>query len=143
MLIVNLATHVPLGFGVLVAQATPASGEGVIPPVTWELVELTELGGASVAIDDPSRYTLLFLPGGELVARVDCNRGRGSYVAADGTLTVTPLGTTRMRCPPDSQDAAFRRLLHAATSYGFDTDGFLLLSGDAGVLRLRPAAEAT
>jgi para-nitrobenzyl esterase len=117
--------------------------ETAIPPVVWELVELTELGGAPVAIADPSRYRLQFLPEGELIARLDCNRGRGSYIAADGVLTVTPLAITRMLCPPDSHDATFRRLLHATTSYGFDADGFLLLSGDEGVLRLRPgAAEA-
>jgi heat shock protein HslJ len=125
------------------AQATPMPSEPAIPPIVWELVAYAANGGEPVAIDDPARYTLQFLPNGELLARLDCNQGRGGYTAVDGVLSVTPLAATRAACPPGSHDTDFLRLLLAATSYGFDADGLLLLSGDQGVLTLRPAAGAS
>ena len=125
---------------IALAQATPTPSDAAIPPVVWELVEYTERGGEPVAIDDPTRYTLQFLAEGELLARVDCNQGHGGYTAADGVLTVTPMATTRMACPPGSVDTVFLRLLLAATAFGFDADGRLRLRGDMGELHLRPAA---
>ena len=44
-----------------------------------------------MTIADPSRYTVQFLPEGRLLARLDCNQGRGGYTAAEGVLTLTPL----------------------------------------------------
>jgi heat shock protein HslJ len=123
-------------------EATPPPAGSAIPPIVWELVAYTGGGGEPVAIDDPARYSLQFLPEGELLALLDCNRGRGTYVAADGMLTISPLATTRAACPPESHDMSFLRLLTAATRFAFDADGCLLLGGDQGELRLRPAAGA-
>jgi heat shock protein HslJ len=123
-------------------EATPPPDASTIPPVVWELVAYTDSGGEPVAIDDPARYTLQFLPEGELLALLDCNRGRGTYIAADGMLTISPMASTRAACPPDSHDTDFQRLLSTATRFAFDADGCLLLRGDQGELRLRPAAEA-
>lgn len=103
---------------------------GPIPPVVWELTDYTVADASPVAVADPARYTLHFLPSGRLHARLDCNQGRGGYTAADGDLTLTPMAATLQLCLPDSHDNAFGRLLHQATSYRFDPDG---------VLRLQPA----
>jgi len=123
-------------------EATPPPAASAIPPVVWELVAYTDSGGEPVAIDDPARYTLQFMPEGELLALLDCNRGRGTYTAADGILTISPMASTRAACPPDSHDLDFQRLLSTATRFAFDANGCLLLSGDQGELRLRPAAGA-
>lgn len=125
------------------AQATPTPTEPDLSSGVWELVAYSESESEPVEIDDPARYTLEFLPEGDLVARIDCNRGRGDYTAMDGALTVTQLATTRMACPPGSRDTVFLRLLLAATGYEFDLDDALRLRGDQGVLYLRLAADAT
>jgi putative lipoprotein len=122
-----------------VAGSSAVTARSPIPPVIWELVGYIATGVAPVAVADPARYTLQFLPGGRLLARLDCNQGSGGYTAADGALALTPMATTLKRCLPGSHDADFGRLLHAATSYRFDPEGFLLLRGADGVLRLQPA----
>ena len=99
----------------------------------WQLVGFTETNAGPVTIADPSRYTVQFLPEGLLLARFDCNQGRGGYTAADGVLTLTPMAVTTAMCPPDSQDLAFQRLLGQATGYRFDPEvGHLVLRGEAG-----------
>jgi heat shock protein HslJ len=123
-------------------EATPAPAAAAIPPVVWELVAYTDSGGEPVAIDHPARYALQFLPDGDLLALLDCNQGRATYIAADGVLTMTLMASTRAACPPESHDTDFLRLLLAATRFAFDADGCLILSGDQGELRLRPAAGA-
>ncbi|HET7092891.1 MAG TPA: META domain-containing protein, partial [Thermomicrobiales bacterium] len=105
----------------------------------WELTALTGPDGAQEAIDDPSRYTVQFLPDGTLVAQFDCNQGGGSYTAAGGALTIVGLRSTMMACEPGSRDTLFSAALDRATAFAFDPDGNLLLSGAGGSLRLRPA----
>lgn len=133
-------TKVTVPVSEVAAQPTSAPMDAGIPPVVWQLVGFMETDGAPVEIADPSRYTLQFLPAGRVAARVDCNQGSGGYTAADGVLTLTPMAVTLKLCFGESQAAPFQRLLAKATSYRFDPEeGFLLLRGDAGVLRLQPA----
>lgn len=131
-LLVFLGVFLPTG------QATPTAAEPAIPPIAWELVAWTGADGDQTSIDDPSRYTVQFLPDGQLMAKFDCNQGGGSYIASDGRLALTDMRSTLMLCEPDSQGANFQVILQSATSYAFDPDGFLLLHGDKGTLRLQP-----
>ncbi len=125
--------------GLLAAQATAVPEATGIPPLIWELVSFTEPTSAPVTIADPTRYTVQFLPAGDLRVRLDCNQGRGGYTAADGVLTLTPLALTTALCPPDSSDTTVQRLLAQATAYRFDPEvGGLLLRGEDGVLQLQP-----
>ena len=139
MLLLSVAFASFFAPGLLAAQATAAPSGSEMPPVVWELVGLTEADGAPVEIAEPPRYTLQFLPEGRVVARLDCNQGSGDYTAADGVLTLTPMAATLKLCLPDSQVDPFQRLLHQITAYQFDPEGFLLLRGEAGELRLQPA----
>lgn len=139
MVLLALTASLVMFLGGVLAQATPPPDAAAIPPGVWRLVAFTPANGEAVTVADPSRYTLEFLPDGELAAQVDCNRGRGGYTAMDGVLTVTPMATTKMYCGSASHDAVFRQLLTAATSYQIDGDGALVLSGSAGTLRLRLA----
>src|SRR4051794_6746027 len=68
--------------------ATPTATASGIPPVIWELVSFRETDRTPVTIADPSRYTVQFLPDGRLLARLDCNQGRGGYTAAAGVLAL-------------------------------------------------------
>jgi heat shock protein HslJ len=121
-----------------IMQATPTPGAAGIPPVVWELVALTGADGVPVEIDDPSRYTLQFLEEGKVAARFDCNRGSGGFTAADGELTIGQMATTLALCEPDSQAQPFQLILQDVTSYELDADGYLILRGDGGELRLSP-----
>jgi heat shock protein HslJ len=139
MVLLALAPLLLFTPSVRAAQATPGPEASAIPPVVWQLAGFTEANGAPVTIADPTRYTVQFLPEGLLLARFDCNQGRGGYTAADGALSLTPMAVTAAMCPPDSYDLTFQRLLGQATSYRFNPEvGHLILRGEAGVLDLQP-----
>jgi heat shock protein HslJ len=139
MLSTGVALLLLLGALLPTTEATPTPAEPAIPPLVWELVAWTGADGAKTEIQDPSRYTVQFLPDGQLLAKFDCNQGGGGYTASEGQLELTPMRTTLMLCEPDSQGKTFQVILQSATSYELDPDGFLLLRGDKGELRLRPA----
>ena len=81
-----------------------------------------------------------FLPDGRLLARFDCNQGRGGYTAAEGVLALTPLAVTTAMCPPDSADTDVPALLERATSYRFDPEvGALCCGGRKACVQLQPA----
>jgi heat shock protein HslJ len=124
---------------VFLAQATPTPPDLGIPAVPWELVSYTETDSVPVEIVEPKRYTLQFQPDGQLLAQFDCNHGSGQYTASDGALTVSPMITTLILCPDDSQTTPFQILLDAASAYEIDPEGYLILRGEAGDLRFRPA----
>jgi len=124
-------------------QATPnLPNEAEIPPVVWEMVAFAEAGADAVDVAEPERYTVQFLPEGELAIGADCNSGGATYTAEDGTLEISPIRTTLMGCPPDSQADPFLILLESATTFAFDDEGLLILTGPEGTLSLRPSLTA-
>lgn len=108
-----------------------------IPPLVWELVELKPADGAAIEILDPSRYTVRFLPEGKLALGAGCNLVAGTFTAQYGTLTVALKALPLPLCPLDSQAVEFQSLVDDASAYAFDRNGFLLLTGDEGRLKLR------
>ena len=83
------------------AQAPAANPE--LEGSSWQLVRIEGSDGKIHAPQDRSRYMLAFAPHGELSARIDCNRGSGTWSANDsGALAFGELATTRAMCPPDS-----------------------------------------
>jgi heat shock protein HslJ len=69
----------------------------------WKLVRFQGGDDAVVIPDDGSKYTVQFEKGGRLAARIDCNRGRGTWKSnAPNQLEVGPLALTRTRCPAGS-----------------------------------------
>lgn len=123
-------------------QATPVPpAQSAIPPLIWELVELTVGQDQAEEIAEPARYTVQFLPDGKLAIGADCNRATGGYEAADGTLKIGLLASTLALCPPDSRSEPFLGVLQGSTSFVFDDDGYLLLEGDGGALRLQPTVQ--
>ena len=123
------------------ATPTPAS-EAPIPPVVWELVAYAEAEGDPVQVAEPERYTVQFLPDGQLAIKADCNSGGATYTAQNGTLQISPIRTTFIGCPPDSQADPFLIVLSAATTFSFDDEGKLTLTGPEGRLTVRPALTA-
>jgi heat shock protein HslJ len=122
------------------SQATPVPPREVgIPPIIWELVEMPGDDGQPIEIAEPARYTIQFLPGGKLAVGADCNRVGGNYTIDGEKLDLELTMSTLALCPPDSQADPFQRMVENATSFEFDPDGQLLLSGDDGTLRFRPS----
>ena len=92
----------------LLAQATPASGaEPAIPPVVWELVELTAPSHGLLEIAEPGRYTVQFQAEARLVVEAGCNQVAGSYTAGNGVMDVSVSDSTLARCPSDSHSKPF------------------------------------
>ncbi len=85
---------------------------------------------------NPERYTLELQPGGVVLVRADCNRGRGSYEIGEGRIRFNPIATTRMACPPGSLDSRYLKDLQRATIF-FVAGGklFLDLPADSGTMR--------
>lgn len=95
-----------------------------------------------VDANDPARYTLLLGADGRAAIRFDCNMGGGDYEIGEGKLTFGPMLSTRMACPPDSQDGQFMSQLQQVTAFFVD-DGslFLEMPYDSGTMRFERVAE--
>lgn len=82
---------------------TPAAKNSELEGSSWQLVRIEGSDGKVHAPQERSRYMLAFAPHGELSARIDCNRGSGTWSANDsGALAFGELATTRAVCAPGS-----------------------------------------
>ncbi|HEX5123508.1 MAG TPA: META domain-containing protein [Rhodanobacteraceae bacterium] len=132
-------------------SAEPPAKTVAAAPVTslagtsWQLVRFTGSDGTTLEPDDRTKYTLAFEPDGAVVARIDCNRGRGAWKSdAPGQLALGPLALTRMMCPPGSMHDRIAADWDAVRSYA-TKDGHLFLSlmADGGTYEYEPAAAST
>lgn len=114
-----------------------ASNELVGRVWQWQRSDLP--GGKSVTAASPERYTLAFQPGGRVLLRADCNRGSGSYEVNGNAMKMGPAATTKMGCPPDSQDGEFLRQLVEVTGYNVSGNELALTLRGGGTMRLRAA----
>lgn len=122
------------------ANATPptismASNELVGRVWQWQRTDLPD--GSAVAVASPERYTLAFEPGGRVQLRADCNRGSGTYEVNGNAMTMGPAATTKMGCPPDSQEGEFLRRISQVASYDVNGNELALTLRDRGTMRLR------
>jgi heat shock protein HslJ len=88
---------------------------------------------------DPSGYTITLGPDGRLTGRSDCNRIMGSYTLAGNRVTIGPLASTRVLCPPGSLERDFNRQIEQVQTWFLrDGDLFLELPVDSGTMRFSP-----
>ncbi|GEM_PF-5527463 len=112
------------------------ASQGRLNGVTWKLEEIQEASEKTIAIDDPEKYTLEFLPNGKVAVRADCNYGRGSYEMQGQQLTIEVNILTRAMCPLDSLSDMYVRLLNEATSYVLlDGELFISYGIDGGIMK--------
>ena len=91
---------------------------------------------------DPERYTLTLQADGNARLLFDCNRGSATYEIAGNKLSFGPLISTRMACPPDTQDHVFMDQLRKVRSFFIRDDQlFLEMPFDSGTLRFRAAEQ--
>jgi len=131
--------------GPLVAHLAGQTGAGSDAPLagtSWQLVRFEGGDGAVVTPDDGAKYTLSFLADGSLSARIDCNRGRGTWTSPGASrLEFGPLALTRAACPPGSMHDQIVRQWAGIRSYVIKDDRlFLSLIADGGIYEFRRAA---
>ena len=121
----------------------PAAPAG-LAGTSWQLVKFSGAPDTTLAPDDRSKYTLTFQPDGSVVARIDCNRGRGTWKSeAPNQLQFGPLALTRMMCPPGSMHDRVAADWDAVRTYVLK-DGHLYLSlmADGGTYEYEPVPAA-
>ena len=124
----------------LAACARIAPTPETLAGTSWRLVRFQGGDGKVLAPDDRSKYTLAFHADGRVAARLDCNRGTGSWrSAAQGQLELGPMAVTRAMCPPGSIDHEVSKRLFYVRSYVIKNGRlFLSMMADGGVFELEP-----
>jgi heat shock protein HslJ len=124
--------------------AAQTSERSPLTGTAWQLVKFVGGDGATLTPADPTRYTLEFAANGRVSARVDCNRGSGTWQSADPAgLRFGPMAMTRAMCPPGSLHDHIVKQLPNVRSYVLK-DGrlFLSLIADGGTFEFTPRAAA-
>lgn len=110
------------------ASAVLAVAKPGLEDSSWRLFKIEAANDQAIYPPDPSAITLTFKAGGALVARVDCNRGGGTWSSsAPGKVSFGPLSLTKMGCPSPGLGERFARDLSDVKSYA-TRDGRLFLS---------------
>jgi para-nitrobenzyl esterase len=125
----------------LAAGCAPvAPPQETLAGTSWQLVRFQGGDGKVLAPDDRSKYTLAFNADGRVAARLDCNRGTGSWKSAgQGQLELGPMAVTRAMCPPGSLDHEISKRLFHVRSYVMKNGRlFLSMMADGGVFELEP-----
>ena len=124
--------------GAQATHADPPTSE--LAGTAWKLVGFEGGDGERVTPDDGSKYTIQFEPDGTLSARIDCNRGRGTWTSTGTSgLMLGPLALTRAMCPPGSMHDRIVKHWSFIRSY-LIRGGRLHLSlmADGGIYELEP-----
>jgi heat shock protein HslJ len=125
------------------AQTTPPNPTGTLADTSWQLVKFQGSDGTTLTPDDRSRYTIEFGARGQLTARVDCYRGRGTWKSG-GTNQVQfgPLALTRAMCPTGSLHDHIVKQWGYIRSYVIkDGHLFLSLMADGGIYEFEPVTK--
>ena len=110
----------------------------------WQLVRFQGGDDKTLTPDDKSKYTIQFNTDGSISARIDCNRGRGTWKSSGASqLQLGPLALTRAMCPPGSLHDQIVRQWEHVRSYVIKNDHlFLSLMADGGIYEFEPMAAA-
>jgi len=122
------------------AQVPPQTASSDLSGTGWRLVKFQGGDGRIEYPVDRSQYTFAFNPDGSFAARIDCNRGRGSWKSSGpGQLELGPMAMTRAMCAPGSMHDDVVKQLPAIRSYVIrDGHLFISLMADGGVYELEP-----
>jgi para-nitrobenzyl esterase len=131
-----------MAIGSAVAVSTLAQDAGAQPltRTSWQLVKISYSDDKIHKPDDPAKYTLSFRDDKSVAARIDCNRGRGTWKSAEpGKLEFGLMATTRAMCPPGSlHDFVVRDLPDFRSYITKDKHLYLSLKADGGIYAFEP-----
>jgi heat shock protein HslJ len=125
--------------GTQAASASPSPG---LPGTSWQLVKFEGGDDTILTPDDRAKYTIEFAADGRLAARIDCNRGRGTWKSSGSNqISFGPLALTRAKCPPGSLHDRIVKQWENIRSYVIrDKHLFLALMSDGGIYEFEPIA---
>jgi heat shock protein HslJ len=93
--------HDDSSYGVLKSPANQRATQ--LGGTSWQLVKFQGGDDTSLMPDDKSKYTITFGKDGRVSARIDCNRGSGTWKSSGSNqLQFGPIALTRAMCPPGS-----------------------------------------
>jgi metallo-beta-lactamase class B len=118
----------------------PSQAASTLAGTSWKLVRFRGGDDSTLAPDDPARYTLEFQEEGRLAARVDCNRGSGTWKSDEpNQLELGPLALTKMACPPSPfADRLLKDWSHVRSYVLKDGRLYVSLMADGGIYELEP-----
>jgi heat shock protein HslJ len=122
-------------------EAVPSSSAG-LAGTSWQLVAFRGGDDTTLTPDDRAKYTVEFGAGGRLTARIDCNRGRGTWKSASSSqIEFGALALTRAKCPAGSLHDQIVKQWGNIRSYVIK-EGHLFLSllAHGGIYQLEPLA---
>src|SRR5258705_8186447 len=110
-------------------------GTTELPGTSWQFLKFQGGDETTFTPDDKSKYTISFGKGGRVSARIDCNRGRGTWKSSGpNQLQIGPISLTHAICPPGSLHDRIARDLNFVRSYTIkDGHLFLSLMADGGI----------
>ena len=116
------------------SSASPLAG------TSWRLVRFEGGDDTVLKPDDPSKYTIELGADGQLTARIDCNRGRGTWTSAgESQIEFGPMALTRAQCPPGSLHDQIVKQWGNIRSYVLRNGHlFLALKADGGIYEFEP-----
>jgi para-nitrobenzyl esterase len=118
-------------------QAFNASPVPGLAGTSWQLVKFQRSDDTTRTPDDRAKYTIEFGAGGRLTARVDCNRGRGTWKSSGPQIEFGPLALTHAKCPAGSLHDQIVKQWGNIRSYVIRDDHlFLALMADGGIYEL-------
>jgi heat shock protein HslJ len=107
---------------------------------SWQLVKFQGGDEKTLTPDDKSKYTITFGKDGRVTARVDCNRGMGTWKSSGANqIEFGPLALTRAMCPEGSLHDQIAKHWAFVRSYTMkDGHLFLSLMADGGIYEFEP-----
>ena len=139
-----LATILLLAACAAVAPTPSQSATPNLSGTSWQLVKFQGSDDKTLTPDDKTKYTIQFNTDGVLSARIDCNRGRGTWKSSGASqLQLGPLALTRAMCPPESLHDQIVKHWNFIRSYIIKNDHlFLSLMADGGIYEFEPVKSA-
>jgi heat shock protein HslJ len=121
-------------------QPGPTAIEAGLAGTSWRLVKFQSMDDTTLTPDDRSKYTIEFGPVGQLTARIDCNRGRGTWKSSGpNQIQFGPLALTRAMCPPGSlHDQIVKQWENIRSFVLRDGHLFLAIKMDSGIYEFEP-----
>jgi heat shock protein HslJ len=122
------------------AARTNSDVGGGLEGTSWQLVRFEGGDDTILMPADRAHYTIQLAAGGKLTARIDCNRGTGTWKSSGPTeLEFGPLTLTRARCPEGSLHDRIVKHWPFIRSYVLkDGHLFLSLMADGGIYEFEP-----
>jgi len=127
------------------AQTSRQAAETSLGGTSWQLVKFQGSDDTVLIPDDRTKYTITFETDGALIARIDCNRGRGTWKSSGpnqlefGTMAVTGA----MCLAPSLHDQIVKHWEFIRSYVIKDGHLFLSLMADGGIYEFEPMADAT